>query len=255
MLIRSLVTLWLIAAVQSTARPSAASSLLVSGASSLTEVLPELVQTFHKTHAGVHVRMNFGSSGSLQRQIEQGAPVDVFLSASKTQMDALQKNGLIQSKTRVSFASNEIVLVARKDHKTAKTWADLKRANVSHIAISDPQSVPSGQYARQTLEKLGLWKAVERKLVLGENVRQTLAYVEQGGVDAGVVFATDLRIAPDLRLLARAPRNSHTDVVYTAAAVKSSREPADAATFARFLNSRAAQAVLKRFGFTAAPDR
>ncbi|MCC6485158.1 MAG: molybdate ABC transporter substrate-binding protein [Armatimonadetes bacterium] len=246
---RRFLTVLLLFALCAGENPSQGSTLLVSAASSLTETLPEIVRSYEKSHPRVRVQMNFGSSGSLQRQIERGALVDVFLSASRTQMDALQKKRLILSSTRTDFADNEIVLVAQKDSTEIRKWTDLHRAGISYVAISDPDTVPSGEYARQTLRKLGLWVDLQPRLVLGENVRQTLAYVQQKSVDAGVVFASDLRIARGLRLIARAPSRTHAPIVYTAAVTKSSRQPEQATAFARFLKSASAQATLKRFGF------
>src|SRR5262249_46356174 len=153
----------------------------------------EIGKAFTKSHPGTTVCFNFGASGALQQQIAQGAPVDVFASAASKEMDALQKDGHIEPATRIDFVGNRLVLIARNG-RLVKKWEDVTLPFVKRIAISNPDSVPSGRYAKETLTKRGLWNAIQPKLVLGENVRQTLTYVATGDADAGMVFSTDAAI-------------------------------------------------------------
>jgi len=233
-----------------------ADQILVSAAASLTNALQDIGKAFTKANPQTAVRFNFGSSGQLQQQIEQGAPVDVFASASPKEMDALQKEGYILAGTRVDFAGNRLVLIAPRNSRL-KGWDDLRLPGVQRIALSNPSFVPSGRYAQQTLTKRGLWAVVRPKAVLGDNVRQTLAYVANGDADAGVVFATDARIAPqDVRVVAEAlPGKDHVPIVYPAAVVAEAPDKAAARRFVLFLQSPVAQHILSHYGFTPVHSR
>src|SRR5579871_157943 len=154
---RPLRTLALYGVALLTALPAGgrADTILVSAAASLTNALQDIGKAFTAADPKTTVRFNFGSSGQLQQQIEQGAPVDVFASASPKEMDALQKSGHLETATRIDFAGNRLVLIV-PPQSAVKRWEDLKSASVRHIALSNPASVPSGRYARQTLTKRGL---------------------------------------------------------------------------------------------------
>src|SRR5579883_2075733 len=167
---------------------ASADDLIVSAAASMTDVLQEIAKHFEASHPGLNIKFNFASSGALQEQIEQGAPVDVFISAAKKQMDALQSKHLIDTTTRKNIISTDLVLITVNGNAVVHSWQDLTSSAVHNIAISDPASVPSGEYTKETLTAMGLWETLYPKFVLGENVRQTLTYVESGNVEAGVVF-------------------------------------------------------------------
>ncbi len=231
------------------AETSASQDITVSAASSLTEAVTEIARKFEAANPGVRAHLNFASSGVLQKQIEQGAPADVFISASSKEMDALQRERLIVTETRANIAANKLVLIAPASTKL-EGWDGLARSN--QIAISNPDTVPSGRYARQTLRKLGLWDKLQHKLVLGENVRQTLAYVSRGDVDAGIVFATDARIEKDrVKIVAEAkPGVDHDPIAYPAALVAASSKNVAARRFLDYLRSPDAGAVLASFGFS-----
>ncbi len=250
-------------------------TLLVSAASSLTDVLNEIGTEFTKTHRDVIISFNFAASGALKQQIEQGAPVDVFASASPKEMDALAKNHLIDSATRLDFASNRLVLIAPLNSGSTGSsrrltgWDGLKSPAVKRIALSNPATVPSGRYAQETLTRRGLWEIVKPKSVFGENVRQTLAYVVNGDADAGIVFATDAAAnsgAPStteskrdsttirVRIVAEAvPGKDHSPIVYPAAVVSATMEKDAAHSFVAYLQQPAAQKILGRYGFGVAP--
>ncbi len=235
---------------------SRADEILVSAAASLTDALTEVGKAFTQTDPGTTVRFNFASSGALQQQIEQGAPVDVFASASPKEMDALQSEKRIEPATRVDFAGNRLVLIAPRG-SAIKHWTDLNAPFVRRVAISNPDSVPSGRYARETLTRRGLWNAVQPKAVFGENVRQTLTYVSGGDAEAGIVFATDARIeARRVRVVEEAaPGRDHAPIVYPAAVVAVAPNAPAARRFVAFLRGPVAQGILARYGFAPAHPR
>ena len=225
-----------------------ASPVTVSAAVSLSEALEE-VAAAHRAAGGAPVTFNFAGSNVLARQIVNGAPVDVFVSADEVQMEVVTRAGLVAQGTRVDIAGNTLVLVA--DARTPiRTLADLANAEVRRIAIGDPAAVPAGVYARKYLEDIGLWARLEPKIVPTTNVRAALTSVQNGSASAALVYATDARAAPALKVVAtiagaRAPR-----IVYPACVVRSTRHPAAAAAFVNFLRGPAAAAILARHGFT-----
>lgn len=255
--LRVAVTLgWLVAALViggGCGRPPG-TELTVSAAASLKGALTEAAEAYQKRHPEVKISLNFASSGSLARQIEQGAPVDVFLSAARREMDGLQEKGLIDPATRRDLLANRLALVVAAAPREApgtggvRGWEDLGGPGVARLAIGIPETVPCGQYAQETLQHLGLWEKVQPKLVLAKDVWQIVSYVKTGNVDAGVVFLTDSR-DPGLRVVAEAPEGSHRPVVYPAAAVKSSRLPRVARDFLDFLAGREAAAIFSKYGF------
>jgi molybdate transport system substrate-binding protein len=242
------VLLWMAAPVCLVSARS--DELLVSAAASLTDALTEIGKAYTKVHPETSVRFNFGASGALEQQIRQGAPVDVFVSASPKEMDALQQANRIETATRRNICGNRLVLIA-PFRSSLRTWEDLRKATVRRVALSNPVSVPSGRYAQETLTRRGLWNAVQPKTVLGENVRQTLTYVMTGDVEAGLVFATDARVGGDkIKIIGQAdPQRDHTPIMYPAAVVVGAPNAAFARNFVRFLQSPAAQSTLTRYGF------
>lgn len=226
------------------------SELTVSAAASLRGALTEAAGAYSRERPGVRISLNFGSSGSLKRQIEQGAPVDVFISAATREMDDLEQQGLIYPGTRRDLAGNRIVLVVAASSPTApSSWEELAGPAVRRLAVGIPEAVPVGQYAKETLQHMGLWEKIQPKLVLAKDVLQVVSYVKTGNVDAGVVFLTDSR-DPGLRVVAEAPAGSHQPVVYTAAVLKSSRQPEVARDFLAFLTGPDAAAIFRKYGFT-----
>ncbi|MDE1980941.1 MAG: molybdate ABC transporter substrate-binding protein [Betaproteobacteria bacterium] len=225
-----------------------AADLVVSAASSLTTVLSELKPGFESRHPGDHVLLNFSASGSLARQIEAGAPADVFISASPKPMDRLQARGLIVTDSRRDLLSNHLVLVVPRGQALPQGFSSL--ATVARVAMGDPGFVPAGQYARQMLVHLKLWASVEPRLVFGQDVRQVLEYVAQGEVDAGLVFATDAALMPGrVTVVAQAPPGSHDPIRYPVAIVAASREQALARDFLAYLASPDSRALFEKHGF------
>lgn len=225
--------------------------LNVSAASSLTDAITEINTLYAAQNPSTDILINFASSGTLQQQIENGAPCDVFLSAATTQMDILQNKGLLLDETRRNFVSNSVVLIVPQDSTLGLSgFQDLTGTNVHKIAIGDPASVPAGKYARQVFESLGLYSALQTKLVLASNVRQVLAYVETGDVEAGIVYATDTLISDRVKIVASAPPEINAEIVYPAAVIKASIQPQSAREYLDFLASDAAKNILIRYGFT-----
>ena len=224
--------------------------IIVSAAASLTDALQELQAAFEDGHPAVTIKFNFGSSGALQQQIEQGAPADVFIPAAGGPMDALVRKNLVEQSAVQTLATNKVVLIRGKTAGDGVgTWDDLKSDKVKRIALGNPDHVPAGQYARAVLEKLNLWSAVQQRLVLGEDVRSVLHYVESGEVQAGIVYSTDAAASQKVVVVAEAPPGSHAPVIYPMAVLKDSGHPAQARAFADYLASEKAKQILSKYGF------
>ena len=232
-----------------------AQEVTLSVAISLKDAVEELGQGFMAAHPGVTLRHNFGASGDLQKQIEAGAPVDVFLSAGQRQMDDLEKRKLIVASTRRVFARNVLIVIKPADSRVdiAKP-ADLLDPRVAHVSIGNPKTVPAGQYAEESLRALGLWDRLQSRLVFAENVRQVLDYVARGEVEAGFVYTTDAATrAQGVKEAFRPPEDTYRPVVYPGAVVAASKQPALAQAFLDLLSGPRGAAVLGRFGFQPPP--
>ncbi|MEC4818650.1 MAG: molybdate ABC transporter substrate-binding protein [Scytonema sp. PMC 1069.18] len=224
-------------------------NVLVSAAASLKDAMEEIKPLYQKSHPNVNLNYNFGASGALQQQIEQGAPADVFLSAGKKQMDALEKKGLLLPGTRSNLANNRLVLVIPKNSTGVTSFNTLADSKIKKISIGEPRSVPAGQYAEQVLQKLNLWEKLKPKLVFANNVRQVLATVESGNADAGLVYATDAKISNRVKVAVAADDKYHSPIVYPMAVLKSSKNVSAAKEFVQFLSTEPAKNVLKKYGF------
>ncbi len=225
-------------------------TLTVSAAASLTDALNECKQAYEQEHSTVSVTYIFGSSGKLAQQIEQGAPTDLFLSASAKDMDTLQQKQLIAADTRTTFAKNELALIIPADSKlTLTSFEDLRDAPLSHLAIGEPKIVPAGRYANEVLTKLNLLNQWKDKLVYGSDVRQVLTYVESGNADAGIVYTSDAAISPKVKIVAISKPEWHQPIVYPAAVIAGSAHAAEAKAFIDFLVSDKGQSILKKYGF------
>lgn len=231
-------------------RSQAAREITVSAAASLKDAFREISKQYEE-RTGVRVNFNFGASGALQKQIESGAPVDVFASAGIPQMDALATQGLIALETRRDFARNTLVLIVPADSTSGiTTFADLGGAEASKLAIGNPKTAPVGQYAKQSLTRLGLWERLAPRLILAEDVRQALDYVARGEVDAGIGYASDVRATGDrTRIVATAPENSHDPILYPIAVVRASGSQEAARAFIDSVTSDEGQHILGKYGF------
>ncbi|GAB6127078.1 molybdate ABC transporter substrate-binding protein [Humidesulfovibrio idahonensis] len=227
---------------------ASAAELTVSAAASLTDAFKVIKAAFEKAHPGTTVTTNFAASGPLLRQIENGAPVDVFASADEKTMDQAVGKHLIMPGTRIDFVKNSLVLIQPADSKVVvKSIADLTQPGVKRIALGNPETVPAGRYTRECLTSAKLWEALQPKLVPGESVRQTLDYITRGEVDAGFVFATDAKIAgAKVRLVQEAATT--TPVTYPIAVVATSKNPL-AKAFVDYVAGPEGQKVLHSYGF------
>jgi molybdate transport system substrate-binding protein len=224
--------------------------ILVSAASSLKDVLEAIAASFIKSNPGIKLDFNYGASGQLRIQIENGAPADVFISAAASDMDALAKKGLIAPNTRCQVTRNLLVLVCNRTlGPRLKKMEDLLGRATVRVAIGNPVTVPAGRYAKEVLESSGLYNRLKDKLVLGENVRQVLDYVARGEVDAGFVYKTDALGEPKAEIVETIRENRHTPIVYPAAVIAASGNAAGAAKFVQYLRSGEAQAIFRKFGF------
>jgi molybdate transport system substrate-binding protein len=242
---------FLLVLVLSSCHDSQHVSLTVSAAASLQGALGEIETAYFSGHPKVEFRNNFGSSGTLAREIEQGAPVDAFLSAAGKPMDDLESKGLITAGTRQNILRNSLVLIAPLDSKLQGP-AGLADRSIRIIAVGDPASVPAGQYAQQTLNALHLNDQVKGKLVLGKDVRQVLTFVETGNADAGFVYATDAHMSGRVRVVATVPESAHEPIIYPVAVVKTSANQDAARTFVEFLSGPEARSIFTRNGYTLA---
>src|SRR5262245_65210278 len=193
-----------------------AQEVTLSVAISMKDVVEELGRGFMAARPGVTLRYNFGSSGELQKQIEAGAPVDLFISAAERQMDELVKKGLVVSQSRRIFARNVLTVVKPTDSKIDITKpSDLLDARVTKIVLGNPKTVPAGQYTEESLKALGIWDRLQPKLVFSENVRQALDYVARGEVEAGFVYTTDAATrAQQVKEAFRPAEDTYRPVVY-----------------------------------------
>jgi molybdate transport system substrate-binding protein len=232
-----------------------AQELTLSVAISMKEAVETLGRQFMQGRPGVTLRYNFGASGELSKQIEAGAPADLFISAAQRQMDELEQKSLINAASRRVFARNVLTVIkpAGSTLDISKP-ADLVGPKVQRIVIGNPKTVPVGQYAEESLKSLGLWDKVQPKLVLSENVRQALDYVARGEVEAGFVYTTDMAVRGSQVVEAFRPaEDTYRPVTYPVAVVKASRQPALAQAFIDLLVSLDGQAALARLGFQSPP--
>jgi molybdate transport system substrate-binding protein len=220
----------------------------VSAAISMKDALTRLKDIYSAGNPGSAVQFNFGSSGMLQKQIEEGAPVDLFISAGKKQMDELAARGLLVPESRSNLLGNELVLiVAREKKKVIKTFADLSKAK--SISIGQPETVPAGKYGKESLVSMKLWDKVDKKIVFAKDVRQVLAYVDSGNVDAGIVYKSDTAALKTGQVAAVAPKNSHSAIVYPMALVRASKNRDGAKKFMIFLKTPEAAKVFSEYRF------
>lgn len=226
--------------------------ITVFAAASLKNALDDLDAAFNKA-TGVKVTASYEASSALARQIEQGAPADVFISADLRWMDYAAEHKLIKPDTRLNLLGNKLVLIAPKDSKPEKVAIDqgfdiAKLAGDGRIAVADVKAVPAGLYAKAALEKLGSWTAAEPKLAQAENVRATLAFVARGETPIGIVYETDAKIEPKVKIVGTFPDNSYPPVTYPVAATATAKSMA--ARYLDFLRSSTAKTIFERYGFS-----
>lgn len=226
-------------------------TITVAAAASLADALNEMAGDFQAANPDIDVRFTFGASGTLQRQIEQGAPIDIFISAGAQQMDTLVTKGLIGRDTVKPLARNEVVLAVRAENGVVlDSFEDLTRGDITKIAMGNPKTVPAGQYGKQVLDYYQIYEKVQLKLVFAEDVRQALAMLTTGNADAGIVYKTDALGNKNVKIAVVAPQGSHQDVVYSVGLVNESNNSAAARKWIDYTISPNSLKTLEKYGFT-----
>jgi molybdate transport system substrate-binding protein len=222
--------------------------LTVSAAASLQDGLNRIKTDFEKSHPNVIVNYNFGASGTLQQQISQGAPVDLFFSAAEDKFDQLVKKELIEKTKGKDLLGNELVLVVpNHSNKGIHSFEDIIKSD--KLSIGTPEAVPAGEYAKETLEDLNVWNQVKGKVVYAKDVRQVLTYVESQNVDAGVVYKTDAWSSKKVKIAATANEKTHAPIVYSVGVIKNSTHPSEAQLFYEYLQTEKSLKTFKNYGF------
>ena len=225
------------------------SKLNISAASSLLEVMTQL-KTVYEEKVEIELQINFGSTGSLVKQIEQGAPVDLFISADEKWMDLLNRKNLINVGTITSIGENNLVLIQSKGNNfEVNSLNDLTQLTIGKIGIGHPESVPAGKYAQESLVEAGIWESIEDKFVYAQNVRQVLTYVETENVDLGFVYASDAFISEQVDIIYNVPNELHGSILYDIAMTNESKHKKEAEQFIKFLQSEEAKLIFEKYGF------
>ncbi|MDO4593963.1 MAG: molybdate ABC transporter substrate-binding protein [Tissierellia bacterium] len=228
--------------------------ITIGAAASLTDAFDEIIEKFNEENPDVKIKTTYASSGDIQTQIENGAPIDLFVSAAQKQMDQLEQENLIVKDTRFDLLENKVVLITPKDSKlnleTFENVADNDDIKKGDVAIGMVDSVPVGQYTKEIYENLGLWEKVEQKANWAKDVRQVLDWVSQGESKVGIVYQTDAFTEKDkVNIVAKAPDKSHKPVVYPVALVKNSENQKLANSFLEYLKTDNAKKILTDYGF------
>ncbi|ASA26045.1 molybdate ABC transporter substrate-binding protein [Paenibacillus donghaensis] len=222
--------------------------IVISAAASLQDSLDKIAVLYEKQHPGIDLIFNYGASGTLQKQIEQGAPADLFFSAGDKQMNALVEGGLITDHTKL--LKNQLVLVVPADSAAKLTTiAQLADRTFKRVAVGQPESVPAGQYAQQALTAKKLWDPLQSKLVFAKDVRQVLSYVETGNVDAGFVYKTDALTSSKVKIALTVGPHVHKAINYPVGIVKGSKNGTAAKAFYSYVQSKAATDIFTSYGF------
>ncbi|MFT5872715.1 MAG: molybdate transport system substrate-binding protein [Clostridium sp.] len=226
-------------------------TLTISAAASLTEVMGEIKTLYKVEKPNVTLNYNIAGSGTLQKQIEQGADVDLFFSAGIKQMDVLQKKGLLIDDTKVNLVGNSIVLIVKNDSiLDISDFKDATDDEIVKIALGEPKTVPVGQYCEEVFTSLNILDKIKAKAVYAKDVKEVLTWVETGNVDAGVVYGTDAKVSKKVKVVSIASADLYkTPVEYPAAIIKSSKNVEDTKTFLKFLSSDKAKEVFTTYGF------
>lgn len=225
--------------------------ITISAAASLKDAMTEIQTLYKNEQPNANVIVNFGASGALAQQIQQGAAVDVFVSASTKDMTTLKDAELLDNTTLKDLLGNEVVLIVPKDSTTAITdFSQVVDPSITKIGIGEPTTVPVGKYAIGVFTFYNVMDQITDKLVYAKDVKEVLSWVETGNADAGVVYSTDAKVSDAVKVVAIAPAESHTPIIYPSAVIKASKNPEAAKDFNDFLSSDAAKAVFVKYGFT-----
>lgn len=222
--------------------------LNISAAASLTEAMDEIQKKYEDINENISLIINYGSSGSLQQQIEQGASCDVFISAGEKQMKLLEEKKLLLDGTYKNLLENDLVLIAHKD-SNVNGISDLNTNKVKYLAIGDPESVPAGTYADEVLTNLNIKGLLTHKLVFAKNVKEVLNWVKSENAEAGFVYYSDTIGVDSIKIIETTPDNSHTPIIYPIAIMKDSKQVKAAKDFEEYLLGNEGQDILKKYGY------
>ncbi|EMR05285.1 Molybdate-binding periplasmic protein precursor [Bhargavaea cecembensis DSE10] len=226
-------------------------TLRISAAASLMDAIGELEPAFRESHPDTELVINYGSSTKLRAQIEQGAPFDLFLSASHADMEKAAEGGYIDTDTVVPFAENRLVLVSA--HTVDGEVTDLLGSPEGNIAVGQPDSVPLGIYTKESLAAAGLWDGLDGHLVYGKDARQVLTYAESGNADLGIIYQSDAAISEDVEVVGELPA-SGTPIIYPAGIAEQAENPAAAEAFLELLTGDEGRQVIRDYGFALPED-
>lgn len=233
------------------ATPPQKVELNVSAAVSLKDALAEIQKNYEAKNSNIKLVFNLGASGALQKQIEQGAPADIFISAAPKQMNDLEEKNLVNKATRKNLVENKLVIIVPTTSALNITkYEDLTKDEVQKLSIGETASVPAGQYAQEVLKKLGIWDKIQNKAVLAKDVRTVLTYVETGNVEAGIVYKTDAASSDKVKIAATAPEGSHQPILYPIAILSGAKQQKAAEDFLAYLSTPECKTIFEKYGFT-----
>ncbi|WP_019415045.1 molybdate ABC transporter substrate-binding protein [Paenisporosarcina sp. TG20] len=246
---KNMILILMLAVLGACGKPStdSDSELVISTASSLKEAMLAIEVEFGKVQPNTKLMFNFASSGKLRSQIHQGAPVDVFLSASLKDMHVLSDDGLIIQETVVPFAENRLVL-ASLNHAESNDFSQLLLSTHETIAIGEPESVPLGEYTKQALDSLALWEALKGKMIYAKDARQVLTYIESGNAGLGIIYFSDTKVSQNIKIISELPK-SKLPIIYPAGIAGKSQNREVAEAFLTFLTGKEGQKILEQYGF------
>lgn len=224
--------------------------LTISAAASLTDAMDELKEIYEAEN-NVELTFNFAGSGKLAQQIQQGAPVDVFISANESWLDTLLEEGLIDADSTTDVTGNKLVLIAEKDTTLAyDSFSDINVKELSNIAVGKPESVPAGEYTQKALEAIDKWEEIEPYIVYAKDVRQVLTYVETGNAEIGFVYESDALSSDKVEILTESNPKEHDPIIYPGGVTTETEQEEVAEDFLAFMTSDEAQEILETYGFT-----
>lgn len=224
--------------------------LTISVAASLTDCMVAMEEAFNAQYPGIKLQFNFGASGTLQQQIQQGAPVDVFFSAGTKQMKALSEEGLLVEESIENILMNRLALIVPKNETKSITFENIVSEDIQPIAIGEVESVPVGQYTLQVFDALDMTEDLKPRLVYAKDVREVLSWVEVGSAAAGVVYETDAKISNQVRISDLADESLHSPIVYPVGIIKNTEHLENAQLFIEFLKTEEAKNIWNHYGFT-----
>src|SRR5699024_437187 len=217
---------------------------------SLTDAMDKITEKYEAEHPGIDLEFNFAGSGKLAQQIQQGAPVDVFISANESWMDKLVNDKEIDEKERLDVTGNRLVMITQNDTDIQyDSFDDIDESELDQIAIGNPKSVPAGEYTKEVLNHLQKWDELEDQFVYAKDVRQVLTYVESGNVDIGFVYESDALSADNVKVITYSNPEDHDEIIYPGAILNDSAMQKEGKKFLQYLTSEEGQEILEKYGF------